>query len=206
MLRVLLVLVLALPAVAQDAPIVRIQRESGKPYVTHCGSGTMVSRDKTHTFILTCRHVVPDAQRGVSVFTSGRQYAAEFVRADDAADLALIKVAGHFDHAIVAENDPPAGAVLHQWGCPCGGVAKYKSGRLLPWDGSQFVRVAPVWTVDLTPQGGDSGAGAFYDGLLVGVVFAGHVGPIVDRQPSTIGPELIVGLPGVKRFLAAKGK
>jgi hypothetical protein len=207
MIRFFALLLFVLPVAAQDAPIVRVQRESDKPYVTHCGSGTLVSRDKTHSFILTCRHVVPDGQRGVSIFTSGRQYAAEFVRADDAADLALIKVLGHFDHALVSDVDPPQDAVMHQWGCPGGGPCCYKSGRLLPWDGTQFTRVAPVWSLHLTPQGGDSGAGVFYDGLLVGVVFAGHDGPFVGGKPTIVGPELIVGLPGVRRFLNnAKGK
>jgi S1-C subfamily serine protease len=200
MLRVLLVLVFSLPALGQDAPCVRVQRESDTPYMVGTGSGTVVGRDNTHSFILTCRHVVPDGQKALSVFTGGTQYSADFVRADTVADLALVKVRAQFPVANVADTQPAKGMLVSKWGCPRGGPPVGTAGPVGDVYRLTMAGLTTDWQrIEMDMRGGDSGSGVFYQGSLVGVAAGGPI-----HEPCNY--TLAVRLADVRRFLNAKGK
>jgi S1-C subfamily serine protease len=200
MIRFFALLLFVLPVAAQDAPIVRVQRESDKPYVTHCGSGTLVSRDKTHSFILTCRHVVPDDKKPLSVFAGGTQYSADFVRADTVADLALVKVRAQFPVANVADTQPAKGMLVSKWGCPRGGPPVGTAGPVGDVYRLTMAGLTTDWQrIEMDMRGGDSGSGVFYQGSLVGVAAGGPI-----HEPCNY--TLAVRLADVRRFLNAKGK
>ena len=183
-----LLLALALPLAAQTPPHVKVQRADTQPNVMACGSGTCVQNADGASYILTCKHVVPDGTRRVTVLVDGGRYAATFVRADTRADLALLRIDGTLKAAAVADTAPAAGSELWQSGCPGGGPAKLKTGKLRETFG-----VSPWW-VGFKPEGGDSGAGVFHNGRLVGVTYAASV-------PDWDYPGVVVPLADVRRFL-----
>lgn len=187
---VVLFLLLASPALAQDPPFVRVQRESATPYKFSTGSGTLLKGSGGSLFVLTCKHVVPDGERGISIHTGGRQYAATFVEADKTADLTLLRVDGlkTENTAPLADCLPPPGAVFWQRGCPKGGPAVFKSG---PADNL----LGDPWWICIVSQPGDSGAGLFWNGKLCGVTKGGN-GTLATCEP----------LPALRRFILSTPK
>jgi serine protease Do len=196
MRTLLLLLCLTFPLAAQTPPCVKVQRAAGAG-MANVGSGTCVSSDGAVTEILTCWHVVPDTSREVKVLTGGKWYAAEFVRADPATDLALLRVRANLPCAIMAKLDPPVNAWLWQWGHPGGGPPVMKAGQVRG-EGTSYTGGwrRPSLEVGTPSVGGDSGAGLFNaDGHLTGV--ASSV-PDIGRPSFT----MVVRPGDVRRFLA----
>jgi S1-C subfamily serine protease len=140
------------------------------------GSGTVVGRSAGRSLVLTNRHVCPAASAGLAVHLDGKDYAAEWVGADPADDLALLSVAADLPAAELADAPPAAGTELRQWGYPKGGPQTPRKGSAV---GSRKVidnqteAEIEVWETDFCPEVGESGSGLFDPaGKLVGVTFA----------------------------------
>jgi S1-C subfamily serine protease len=163
------------------------------------GSGTAVQSSGGKSLILTNRHVCPNASGHPFVLVGTKSYPAEWVAADDVADLALVRVPVELPAVELADVEPEEGTTLRQWGFSLRGPLKAKSGpivgtiRFRKDDGPKVE--ALLTGIDVEPA--DSGAGVFGpDGKLVAVAFAAG-------RPSD-GPlrEHCVRLADVKRFLS----
>jgi S1-C subfamily serine protease len=178
------------------------------------GSGTVVRTGKAGSFVLTNWHVAPDGTSKFTVHHSGRAYPAEWIAADDRTDLSLLRVNAPLPAIELAEELPPIGTELRQWGYSEGGPQKAKAGRLLAetaravvWTPFRWVTTADTCRVDIRPEFGDSGAALVGpDGRAVAVVYCGDVadsapgdGPVMKVL---VAPETCVGPPDIRRFVA----
>jgi S1-C subfamily serine protease len=144
--------------------------------------------DPDHTYVLTCKHVAPDAKHDYMVFSGPCGYRAEWVAADDRADLALLRINAKLKWAVMPAAAPAAGAPVWTEGCPGGGDPVLKTGTLGGGVRTTVDGVTRDWTTFSAPiRPGDSGAGVFSDGKLVGVAAAGPGpvpdGPVRRREP-----------------------
>lgn len=164
------------------------------------GTGTVVGSKGGRSLVLTCRHVCPDADGFAFVVVGGAQYAAEFLAADDVADLAVLRVRVALPAAEVARSGPAEGDELRQWGHEAAGRAKEKKGARgrvadVDVDGLKF---DGVYLSRIAAEPGDSGAGVFDKaGKLVGVCMAkggGDDGPV----------GVVVPIGDVRRFLSRR--
>jgi S1-C subfamily serine protease len=178
------------------------------------GSGTVVRTGKAGSFVLTNWHVAPDRTCTLAVRHGGRAYPAEWVGADDRTDLALLRVDAQLPAVDLADQLPPVGTELRQWGYANGGPRKAKTGRLLAetaravvWTPFGRATTADTYRVAITPEFGDSGAALVDpDSRVVAVIYCGDVatfaqadGPPVRRL---VAPETCVGLADIRRFLS----
>lgn len=161
-----------------------------------CGSGTVVRSAKGKgSDVLTNWHVAPDAGRGVEVWVGTTTHPATWVRADSGLDLCLLHIVAELPVAQLADQPPPPGVALEQWGCSRGGPRKHKVGTSGRVDGRRAVTGGgAVLTNGLGAEPGDSGCGVFCGGKLVAVCW-GTGGP---------GSESCVTLADVKKFLGRK--
>src|SRR5204863_298682 len=92
----------------------------------------VVACQENDSLVLTCWHVAPDNSRATNVHAGSpvRMYRAEWVAADDRADLALLRVKVSLPTVALADADPEPGMVLWQWGYPYGGLCKPKAGAM----------------------------------------------------------------------------
>lgn len=189
----ILALLCALSAAAAepDPPFCKIKQDNKGG-----GSGTLVAMgDPGWCYVLTCKHVAPDARHDYAVFTGPCSYRAEWVAADDRADLALLKIRAELACADMPARAPLSGSACETRGCPGGGELKVKTGEV---GGPARVLVDGTWrdwtrfSVPIEP--GDSGAGVFCGNRLVGVAAAGPA------------PFLMVGFDDVNRFLVRHQK
>lgn len=189
MVRLLLVLgigAVSLPATAADPwAVVNVQFEAravtsaGLGWVSVGGSGTLVEgAPEGQTYVLTARHNPlgrdPDALR---VRASGRPYRVVSVRVSETADLALLTLDAELPAARLAESEPPIGAVVahrgRRSGLQAGRVTgAYTVGEVAAGYTAPHAR-GPVYGLNLLADRGDSGAGLFHGGLLVGVMAGG---------------------------------
>ena len=162
------------------------------------GSGTVVHSAGGKSLILTNRHVCPHGSGHPFVLIDGRSHRAEWVAADDVADLALVRVPIELPAVELAESEPEDGTTLRQWGFSGRGPMKPKSGPSLG-------------TIQIKDEGGrkltslltgigvepaDSGAGVFDpDGKLTAVTYA------VGGEKGGTQREHCVRLADIKRFL-----
>src|SRR5262245_13655763 len=177
------------------------------------GSGTVVRTGRAGSFVLTNWHVAPDRGCTLTVPHAGRGYPAEWLGADDRTDLALLRVNALLPAVELADQLPPVGTELRQWGFANGGPRKAKSGRLLSETARAVVRTpfgrvttADTCRVDITPEFGDSGASLVdSEGRVVAVVYCGDVATIAqaDGPPlkRLVAPETCVGVENIRRFL-----
>lgn len=159
------------------------------------GSGTVIEYKDGWSYVLTCRHVCPDANRVVFVIVGDRCIQARFVGADGTADLALIKVSEQLPVTPVADRPPDSGTEAQQFGFPGAGPQEPKHGAIvgtLDQDGRGYV---PNY-VQLIVHPGDSGSGVFVGDKLVGVVYAG-----TKNGEQFTAPSMVVKLADVRRFL-----
>jgi hypothetical protein len=165
------------------------------------GTGTVVKSKGGRSLVLTCRHVCPDGDGFIFVVVGEAKYAAEFIAADERADLAVLRVRVELPAAEVAAAAPGEADELRQWGHERAGRAKEKKGRRGPIrdgldiDGDRF---DGLYLSRIPAEPGDSGAGVFdKDGWLVGVCMA--------KGRDDVGPiGLLVGLDRIRAFLAGR--
>lgn len=161
--------------------------------VIDSGSGTVVKADGRASFVLTNNHVTPDRGDQIVVELAGKLYGAEWLRADSGLDLALLRVDANLPAVSLADQPPPPGTRIEQWGHPHGGPTIHKTGLSGRVDGRRAVPGGgDVATHGIGAEPGDSGCGVFAGGKLVGVCW-GTGGP---------GRESCVVLADIKAFLA----
>jgi S1-C subfamily serine protease len=211
-LAALALLAAAAPALAgpEDSAVQIIRKGERDGF----GSGTVVRTGKAGSLVLTNWHVAPDRSCSLTVLHDGRTYPAQWMGADDRTDLALLRVDVHLPAVELAEQLPPVGTELRQWGFANGGPRKPKAGRLLAETARAVVRTpfgrvttADTCRVDIAPEFGDSGAALVdADGRLVAVVYCGDVGTFAqaDGPPikRLVAPETCVSVDDIRRFLS----
>jgi len=163
------------------------------------GSGTVVHSAGGKSLVLTNRHVCPNGSGHPFVLVGTKSYPAEWIAADEIADLALVRVPIELPAVELADAEPDEGTTLRQWGHSLRGPLKAKSGPILgtirfrTGDGPKVE--ALLTGIDVEPA--DSGAGVFGpDGKLVAVAFA------AGRPTGGEQREHCVRLADVKRFLS----
>jgi len=194
-------LLFALPASAQ---CVRVERAADRPGLLWTGSGVVVRSAAGESYVLTCRHVVPDGGHALNV-VADRPVAAELVATDDRCDLALLRVgAGLEPVAQLAESAPAVGGPVTFAGFPgnafcstAGSVSRERSPHMVrtPFG---VVTLFEDLLVNAVACPGNSG-GPVYDGTgrLCGIV---HSRCLNGTQG--VPPAVCVGLCDVRRFLS----
>ena len=165
--------------------------------VIECGSGTVVKSAKGQgSDILTNWHVAHDAGERLEVIAGEKVYPAKWLKAHSGIDLALLHIDAELPAVALADQSPPPGVRLHQWGHPRGGPRTHKTGPSGRIDGKRAIpEGGDVMTNGIASEPGDSGCGVFTeDGRLVAVCW-GSGGP---------GRESCVVLSDIKAFLGHK--
>jgi S1-C subfamily serine protease len=164
------------------------------------GTGTVVASREGRSFVLTCWHVCPSGRGFVFVRVGEVDYPAEWLGADETADLAMLRVRAVLPAVAVADKGPKAGDELRQWGYTKGGPANPKTGKVEEWgratiDGWEY----DVMIARVPADFGDSGSGVFdAAGKLAGVCSA--------KSEDSRGPvELVVPWDDVSRFVGGWG-
>jgi hypothetical protein len=163
------------------------------------GSGTVIHSGDGKSLILTNRHVCPNGNGHPFVLIGGKSHPAEWIAADDVADLALVRVPVELPAVELAASEPEKGTTLRQWGYSGRGPMKPKTG---PHLGTIKIKAEDGTTLQslLTGIGvepADSGAGVFDpDGKLTAVTYA------VGGEKGGTQREHCVRLLDIKRFLS----
>lgn len=161
------------------------------------GSGTVVEYKGGWSYVLTCRHVVPNDNGYISVFSGRKCIQGHFVAADGTADLSLIRVKHQLPTVPVADRPPDSGTEVKQYGYPGGGPQDPKAGAIVGNDQSDGKGYTPNH-VQITVKPGDSGSGVFVGGKLTGVVYAGKYDEALKVWH---GPANSVRLSDIQRFM-----
>jgi hypothetical protein len=157
--------------------------------ITENGSGTVVYSSGGKSLVLTNRHVCPDADCEIDVYSKGNIYEGRWLGVADRGDLAVLEIGVELPAAPLAERPPANGDRLDRWGYPNGRRQKAKQGRFsfdVGFD-DRYGR-ARMDSVSVPSVKGESGSGEFNErGELVAVVFGGN------------NESLCVGLEDVRR-------
>jgi S1-C subfamily serine protease len=137
----------------------------------YSGSGTVIWSSGGKSVVLTAAHVVKSGG-GLTVRGGGKTHPAFILGRDDAADLVALLVSGTLPAVKVSQRDPGVGSEVLMVGC----TSLWSRGNILS-QGTLSGRTA--WQSSYESDQGDSGAGVFAGGELVGV----HFGK-VDERPS----------------------
>jgi hypothetical protein len=174
----------ACPAAAADLAKVRdslVRVNCGRA----SGSGTVVWSEGGRSVVLTAAHVVETAD-DVTVRGSGKTHKAQIIGADAASDLAALLVAAELPAVKVSAADPVAGTEVLMVGC----TSLWSRGTVEGFDRHTYL-------LGYDSDSGDSGAGVFVAGELVGV-HCGKVGPTAE----TCTTPYCCGAKPVRAFLA----
>jgi hypothetical protein len=150
------------------------------------GSATCVWTDGARSVVLTAAHVL-DHAGVVEVRVDGKWVAGSVIRSDAAADLAAALVPAALPAVKVAASDPARGAKVLMVGC----TTLWSRGAI---NGGAALNGTSVYTLGYDSDSGDSGAGVFCGGELVGV----HCGKFGARAPAD--PYCVAARP-VREFL-----
>lgn len=149
------------------------------------GSGTIVGHKDGIGYVLTCRHVIDESQRGknVSIFlVTGQTYQGTLWEIDSQADLALLYFATSDvpPIATLAESGPTIGDSVYQVGYPMGQRnPAQRAGRVSGASRSPGRPQGPLTMINtdlaMRTASGDSGSGIFTTrGELCGVLWGGN--------------------------------
>jgi S1-C subfamily serine protease len=156
--------------------------------VTDNGSGTVVYNKGGKSLVLTNRHVCPDGNCEIDVYSKGEIYEARWLGVADRGDLAMLEIDTDLPAAPIARNAPKQGETLRRWGYPNGRRQKAKQGKYLGDVG--FAGAARVFGVAGESVHGESGSAEFNEnGEVVAVLWGGN----------TTG--MCVGLEDIGRFV-----
>jgi len=150
---------------------------------TSMGSGTVIAKSKTRTYILTCNHVIEDilnqtiepqtgAIVGYNLFNiygaidGTVVYGASIIKSNKEMDLALLRIEfvdPNMEVAKIAETEPVSGDIIYTVGNPFGMLKTVSKGILSNHQEMYYIH-------DNTTTFGNSGGGLFnVNGELIGV-------------------------------------
>jgi S1-C subfamily serine protease len=155
------------------------------------GSGTVVHSGQGWSLVLTAAHVV-DGPGALTVRGNGTTYPAQVIDSDTAADLAAVLVPADLPAVKVSETDPADGTEVLLIGMTSIVSRPKLSGR-----DTLSGREVLLYGTEADSDSGDSGAGVFVKGELVGV----HCGK-VHSGPGAKGTPHATATGPVRKFLA----
>ncbi len=164
-----------------------VQGSIYRQYVTQgAGSGVVISSTEDGTYIITCAHVIEDAQTIEVILPDGTQYLATFNAYDSLTDIGIIKinVSGLTTATVADISDISVGEKVLAIGNPLGELGGSVSGgivsaleRVIQIDGVNYTLIQ----TDAAVNPGNSGGGLFnMKGELVGIVNAKSSGSDIE--------------------------
>lgn len=188
MRSLLAVLFLSSVVVAQEESCVKIINVNGS------ASGTVIAVNGDTSYILTNRHVAPDANKRCWIIRNGQLTDTTFIKAHAELDVALLSVKAKLKAATLAESDAGEGDEVKHYGSATG-PQKGKATGVVTFVGGVKVSSGSYFNVP-----GDSGSGLFNaKGQLVGVFYA-RLGPPEMPYAANNYP-IAVRLSDVKEFV-----
>lgn len=150
---------LATESLAQEKSTLRVGNSTGM------GTGTVVHREGSTVYVLTCKHVV-DGKRDVFVVHAKKLHVTTVFAVSKDDDLALVKVdLKDIEPVTVAKDDLKDGDKVTHFGVATGPLEGKITGHTL-FASSQ----GKMMNTDAMCVAGDSGGGFYKDGKLVGVL------------------------------------
>lgn len=188
MRSLLVLLCLSSVVVAQEASCVKIINVNGS------ASGTVFAVKGDTSYILTNRHVAPDANKRCWIIKDGQLTPTTFIKAHAELDVAVLSVQAKLTAAVLAESDAGEGEEVKHYGSSTG-PQKGKATGVVTFSGGVKVSAGNYFSVP-----GDSGSGLFNaKGHLVGVMYA-RLGPPEMPYAANNYP-VAVRLSDVKEFV-----
>lgn len=153
------------------------------------GSGTVIWSESGKSVVLTAAHVIAGGG-DLTVRGEGKTHKADVLGRDDGADLAALLVSVELPAVTVSAADPRDGAEVLMVGM----TSLWSRGRI---HGTSTLTGRAIYLIDYDSDHGDSGAGVFVAGELVGV----HCGK-VSLTPGSAGTPYCTGAKPVRAFVA----
>jgi S1-C subfamily serine protease len=175
------------PAANVKESLVRVRRGAAS------GSGTVVWSDGSRSVVLTAWHVIEAGAGEVGIRAGGKWHAGELLAKDEPNDLAAVLVGAGLTATPVATTGPAVGDEV----CMVGVTSIFSRGKVSAVESARYLIGDPAAGPDYS-DGGDSGAGVFFRGKLVGV----HQGKASD-SPNAPGTPYCANLKVVAAFAAA---
>lgn len=189
MRSLIVMLALSPVVVAQQEACVKIINVNG------AASGTVVGYDGKKSYILTNKHVAPDASKKCWIIRDGELTATTFIKAHAEVDLALLSVDAKLSIAALADVDVTESDSVRHYGSATGPQKGIATG-LITYVHTRYKSISG----DFFSVPGDSGAGLFNaKGSLVGVLFARNGPP--DMPYAKNNYPVAVRLADVKEFV-----
>lgn len=196
----LIALAMPLTAAPQDSAVqiyymkFRLSDTGESSVVGGWGSGTIVGFDDGKSYVLTNRHVAPEANGIPFVYYGGNWVEAKWVAKDDRLDLALLAANFKGPVAKIAKEEPKVGTKLEQFGFSGRGPMRPKTGTAVGFNGYKEDNGEHLYTMNIDGAPGDSGSMVFNpagEGMAV----------CCGGRPGTLF-QVCVPLAGMKRFLS----
>ena len=155
------------------------------------GSGTVYAISSNVAYVVTNKHVCPEAGQSIQVFTSDqRAYSATFVAADQSSDLAVVIISSSgISNYVPVQTSPPqtSGEKVWQVGYPLGRGPNKRQGTTRGLDGFSMVDSwhQQVFSIYMSCQQGDSGSGIFSQNTkqLIAVLWGGDMRSVTCSVP-----------------------
>lgn len=170
------------------------------------GSGVIIAKDDTHSYIVTNHHVIDDANTITVILTNGNSYLASLVGSDPQGDIAVVKIAT-IDTTLAVfglSNQLQVGETAIVIGNPLGQLGgTVTTGIISALDREIEVEgnVMTLLQTNAQINSGNSGGGLFNGaGLLMGIVNAKSFGTGIEgigfAIPSNTAKDIVVELIG----------
>ena len=148
------------------------------------GSGTVIYAARGQSVILTAAHVVEHGG-DLSVRGQGRTHPATVLASDRASDLAALLVEVELPAARLSASDPADGAEVVMIGM----TSLFSRGKISgreTLNGHEQI----VYATAADSDGGDSGAGVYYEGALC-AVHVGKIGTEASAKPRAVSVRVV---------------
>lgn len=148
------------------------------------GSGTVIYSARGKSVILTAAHVVEHGGE-LSVRGQGKTHAATVLASDRAADLAALLIEAELPAARLSASDPADGEEVVMIGM----TSLFSRGRIAgreTLNGHEQI----VYATAADSDGGDSGAGVYYEGALC-AVHLGKIGTEATARPRAVSVRVV---------------
>ena len=148
------------------------------------GSGTVIYAARGRSVILTAAHVVEHGGE-LSVRGQGKTHAATVLASDRSADLAALLIEVELPAVQLSANDPADGAEVVMIGM----TSLFSRGRI---SGREVLNGHEqiVYATAADSDGGDSGAGVYFEGKLCGV-HLGKIGTETSAKPRAVAVRVV---------------